>query len=126
MLPIFPALFHPAPTLVSLCSAYQCHLSGTPLQHDFNSDPIRLVRDGDWLKADGTTLGADNGIGVAAALALLELPPTGAALDNTINYIAAPAPALLSADCSSQLLPWHVQPNCPRLRHCSQWMRRLA
>jgi dipeptidase D len=40
--------------------------------HDFAVDPIRLVRDGDWLKADGTTLGADNGVGVAAALAVME------------------------------------------------------
>jgi len=40
--------------------------------HDFDRDPIRVVRDGDWLKADGTTLGADNGIGVAAALAVME------------------------------------------------------
>ncbi|MFB3813791.1 MAG: aminoacyl-histidine dipeptidase [Terriglobales bacterium] len=40
--------------------------------HDFEKDPIRLVRDGDWLKADGTTLGADNGIGVASALAVME------------------------------------------------------
>jgi dipeptidase D len=40
--------------------------------HDFDSDPIRLVRDGDWLKAGGTTLGADNGVGVAAALAVME------------------------------------------------------
>ena len=40
--------------------------------HNFDSDPIQLVRDGDWLKADGTTLGADNGIGVAAALAVME------------------------------------------------------
>lgn len=39
--------------------------------HDFDRDPIRLVRDGEWIGADGTTLGADNGIGVAAALALL-------------------------------------------------------
>ena len=29
--------------------------------HNFDTDPIRLMRDGDWLKADGTTLGADNG-----------------------------------------------------------------
>ena len=36
---------------------------------DFTKDAIRLVRDGDWIRADGTTLGADNGIGVAAALA---------------------------------------------------------
>jgi dipeptidase D len=40
--------------------------------HNFDSDPIKLVRDGDWLKADGTTLGSDNGIGVAAALAVME------------------------------------------------------
>ena len=39
--------------------------------HDFLKDPIRFVQDGEWLKADGTTLGADNGIGVAAALAVL-------------------------------------------------------
>ena len=35
---------------------------------------IKLMRDGDWLTADGTTLGADNGIGVAAMLALAESP----------------------------------------------------
>jgi dipeptidase D len=40
--------------------------------HDFNVDPIKVVRDGDWLKADGTTLGSDNGVGVAAALAVME------------------------------------------------------
>jgi len=40
--------------------------------HNFDTDPIRLVVDGDWLKADGTTLGADNGVGVAAALAVME------------------------------------------------------
>jgi dipeptidase D len=39
--------------------------------HDFLKDPIRLVQDGDLLRASGTTLGADNGIGVAAALAVL-------------------------------------------------------
>jgi dipeptidase D len=41
-------------------------------EHDFSKDPIKLLRDGDWIKADGTTLGSDNGIGVAAALAILE------------------------------------------------------
>ncbi|MGA3211103.1 MAG: aminoacyl-histidine dipeptidase [Terriglobales bacterium] len=40
--------------------------------HDFSKDPIRVVRDGDWLKADATTLGADNGVGVASALAVME------------------------------------------------------
>ena len=39
---------------------------------DFDTEGIRIVRDGDWLKADGTTLGADNGVGVAAALAVME------------------------------------------------------
>ncbi len=38
---------------------------------DFENNPIRTIVDGDWLRADGTTLGADNGIGMAAALAVL-------------------------------------------------------
>jgi len=40
--------------------------------HDFSKDPIVLVRDGDWLRAKDTTLGADDGIGIAIALALAE------------------------------------------------------
>jgi len=40
--------------------------------HNFDTDPIRVVRNDDWLKADGTTLGADNGVGVAASLAVME------------------------------------------------------
>ena len=40
--------------------------------HNFDADPIKVLRDGDWLKADGTTLGSDNGVGVAAALAVME------------------------------------------------------
>ena len=39
------------------------------VEFNFDTDPIRLVRDGEWLKAYGTTLGADNGIGLAAGLA---------------------------------------------------------
>ena len=39
--------------------------------HDFLTDPIEVVREGDLLRARGTTLGADDGIGVAAALAVL-------------------------------------------------------
>lgn len=38
---------------------------------DFDNSPITTVVDGDWLHADGTTLGADNGIGMAAALAVM-------------------------------------------------------
>ena len=41
-------------------------------EHNFDSDSIKVTRDGDWIKAVGTTLGADNGIGVAAALAVME------------------------------------------------------
>ncbi|KAK9794340.1 hypothetical protein WJX73_005452 [Symbiochloris irregularis] len=44
------------------------------VEHDFFKDPIKLQRSGDWLQATGTTLGADNGLGVAAALALLSQP----------------------------------------------------
>ena len=39
--------------------------------HDFMNDPIQTYIDGEWLKAKGTTLGADNGIGMAAQLAVL-------------------------------------------------------
>lgn len=40
--------------------------------HDFEKDPIETVIDGDWVRAKGTTLGADNGLGVAMALSVLE------------------------------------------------------
>lgn len=54
----------------------QGHLDMVPQKnndttHDFEKDPIIPYIDGDWVKAKGTTLGADNGIGVAAALAVL-------------------------------------------------------
>lgn len=55
----------------------QGHLDMVPqknndTKHDFEKDPIDAYVDGEWVKARGTTLGADNGIGVAAALAVLE------------------------------------------------------
>lgn len=46
--------------------------------HDFAKDPIRFVYDGEWLKADHTTLGADNGIALAMALTM--------ALDKTVVH----------------------------------------
>ena len=46
--------------------------------HDFERDPIRPRLSGEWVQASGTTLGADNGIGVAAALA--------AATDNGVKH----------------------------------------
>ena len=42
--------------------------------HNFETDPIETWVDGEWLKAKGTTLGADNGLGVAMALSVLEDP----------------------------------------------------
>ncbi len=47
---------------------------------DFNHDPIITIKEGEWIKADRTTLGADNGIGCAASLALME--------DKTIQHPA--------------------------------------
>ncbi len=41
------------------------------VKHNFDKDPIIPIIDGEWVKATGTTLGADDGIGVAAQLALL-------------------------------------------------------
>ena len=41
-------------------------------RHDFSRDPLALKIEGDFVRADGTTLGADNGIGVAYGLALLD------------------------------------------------------
>lgn len=54
----------------------QGHLDMVPqknedTQHDFTTDPIQAYVDGEWVRARGTTLGADNGIGVATAMALL-------------------------------------------------------
>lgn len=55
----------------------QAHLDMVPqknndTQHDFTKDPIQAYVDGAWVKARGTTLGADNGIGMASALAVLD------------------------------------------------------
>jgi dipeptidase D len=54
----------------------QTHLDMVPQKntdkvHDFEKDPIETVVDGDWVRANGTTLGSDNGIGVAATMAVL-------------------------------------------------------
>lgn len=54
----------------------QGHLDMVPQKnsdkvHDFQNDPIEAFVDGDWVTANGTTLGADNGIGVSSALAVL-------------------------------------------------------
>ncbi|MDE5875178.1 MAG: aminoacyl-histidine dipeptidase [Muribaculaceae bacterium] len=48
------------------------------VEHDFLKDPIQTYIDGDWVKAKGTTLGADNGIGMAASLAVM--------IDDTLEH----------------------------------------
>lgn len=55
---------------------FQTHLDMVPQKnsdkkHDFEKDPIETVIDGEWVRANGTTLGSDNGIGVAATMAVL-------------------------------------------------------
>lgn len=56
--------------------------------HDFLTDPITTIVDGDWVKADGTTLGADNGLGCASAMAVL--------LDDSLVH--GPIEALFTVD----------------------------
>ncbi|MGM9859979.1 MAG: aminoacyl-histidine dipeptidase [Muribaculaceae bacterium] len=55
---------------------------------DFENNPITTIVDGEWLRADGTTLGADNGIGMAAALAVL--------VDDTLTH--GPVECLFTVD----------------------------
>ena len=55
----------------------QAHMDMVPQKtpestHNFETDPIQPWIDGEWVKAKGTTLGADNGLGVAAILAVME------------------------------------------------------
>lgn len=55
----------------------QAHMDMVPQkapdsQHCFETDPIETYIDGDWIKAKGTTLGADNGLGIAAIMAVME------------------------------------------------------
>lgn len=70
----------------------QAHLDMVPQknndkQFDFENDPIEAYIDGEWVTANGTTLGADNGIGAAAILAVLE--------DDTLRH--GPIEALFTA-----------------------------
>jgi dipeptidase D len=56
--------------------------------HDFTKDPIKLVYDGEWLTADKTSLGADNGIAIAMAMAIAldkEMPRPGLELLFTVD-----------------------------------------
>ena len=57
-------------------------------EHNFLTDPITTIVDGEWVKADGTTLGADNGLGCATGMAVL--------LDDTIEH--GPIECLFTVD----------------------------
>jgi len=71
----------------------QAHMDMVPQKtpestHNFETDPIEPWIDGEWVKARGTTLGADNGLGVAAIMAIME--------DKTLRH--GPINALITAD----------------------------
>ncbi len=63
-----------APTLVLQAHMDMVCEKNADVSFDFSKDAIQLEQKGDWLHARGTTLGADNGIGLAAALALADDP----------------------------------------------------
>ncbi len=66
--------FENAPTVVLQGHVDMVCEKNNDKEHDFENDPLTVKRDGDWITADGTTLGADNGIGVAAAMAIATDP----------------------------------------------------
>ena len=71
----------------------QAHMDMVPQKtpespHNFETDPIEPWIDGEWVKAKDTTLGADNGLGVAAIMAIME--------DNTLKH--GPIDALITRD----------------------------
>ncbi len=71
----------------------QAHMDMVPQKtpesaHNFETDPIEPWIDGEWVKAKGTTLGADNGLGVAAIMAIME--------DKTLKH--GPIDALITCD----------------------------
>ena len=71
----------------------QAHMDMVPqknndVQFDFEENPIEAYVDGDWVRAKGTTLGADNGLGVAAIMAVFE--------DNNLKH--GPLEALITVD----------------------------
>ena len=72
-----------APTVILQAHMDMVAEKNNDVQHDFLKDPIETYIDGDWVRARGTTLGADNGIGMAAGLAVM--------LDNT--WSTAPSSA---------------------------------
>ena len=75
------------------CITMQAHMDMVPQKtpeskHNFETDPIEPYIDGDWIKARGTTLGADDGLGVAAIMAVME--------DNNLKH--GPIEGLITKD----------------------------
>lgn len=71
----------------------QAHMDMVPqknkdTEHDFENDPLKVYIDGEWVKAKDTTLGSDNGMGVASIMAVME--------DNTLKH--GPLVGLITAD----------------------------
>jgi dipeptidase D len=60
-----------APTVILQSHLDMVHQKNADSNFDFATQGIEMLRDGDWIRAKSTTLGADNGIGVAAAMAIL-------------------------------------------------------
>ncbi|MBD5232380.1 MAG: aminoacyl-histidine dipeptidase [Bacteroidales bacterium] len=60
-----------APTVILQAHMDMVAEKNNNVEHDFLKDPIQTYIDGDWVKARGTTLGADNGIGMAACMAAM-------------------------------------------------------
>lgn len=60
------------PTVILQAHLDMVHQKNADTDFDFSSQGIEMYIDGDWVKAKGTTLGADNGIGVATIMAMLE------------------------------------------------------
>ncbi len=59
-------------TIVMQSHLDMVHQKNNETVFDFDNEGIKMYVDGDWVKADGTTLGADNGLGVASIMAILE------------------------------------------------------
>jgi dipeptidase D len=80
--------YESAPTVVLQNHMDMVNEKNSDVEHDFEKDAIQPERDGDYLTAVGTTLGSDNGIGIAAALAVLEAE----------NLVHGPIEALFTVD----------------------------
>jgi dipeptidase D len=68
--PAFPGM-EKRKTIVMQSHLDMVHQKNSDTEFDFDTEGIKMIIEGDWVKADGTTLGADNGLGVAAIMSVL-------------------------------------------------------